>query len=90
MKAVLPFDKLLTYNREKYPWRNGYVNHWDVPRWGVAYFDWKHQQNTTFAQLMKKLGYKTCAVTYTTHAVGGLSENDFICAAKLDALIGDL
>jgi 4a-hydroxytetrahydrobiopterin dehydratase len=33
------------------------------------------------------IGYKTCAVTYTTHAVGGLSENDFICAAKLDALI---
>jgi 4a-hydroxytetrahydrobiopterin dehydratase len=33
------------------------------------------------------VGYKTCAVTYTTHAVGGLSENDFICAAKLDALL---
>jgi 4a-hydroxytetrahydrobiopterin dehydratase len=33
------------------------------------------------------IGYKTCAVTYTTHAVGGLSENDFICAAKLDALL---
>ncbi len=32
------------------------------------------------------IGYKTCAVTYTTHAIGGLSENDFICAAKLDAL----
>ncbi len=33
------------------------------------------------------IGYKTCAVTYTTHAIGGLSENDFICAAKLDALV---
>ena len=32
------------------------------------------------------IGYKTCTVTYTTHAIGGLSENDFICAAKLDAL----
>ena len=32
------------------------------------------------------VGYKTCAVTYSTHAIGGLSENDFICAAKLDAL----
>jgi 4a-hydroxytetrahydrobiopterin dehydratase len=31
--------------------------------------------------------YKACAVTYTTHAVDGLSENDFICAAKLDALL---
>ena len=33
------------------------------------------------------VGYKTCAVTYTTHAIGGLSENDFICAAKLDVLV---
>jgi 4a-hydroxytetrahydrobiopterin dehydratase len=35
------------------------------------------------------VGYKTCAVTYTTHAIGGLSDNDFICAAKLDALTGN-
>jgi arylsulfatase A-like enzyme len=45
----------------KYPWRNGYVSHWDVPRWGVAYFDWKKKENTTFARLMKDLGYATCA-----------------------------
>lgn len=32
------------------------------------------------------VGYNQCAVTYTTHAIGGLSENDFICAAKVDAL----
>jgi 4a-hydroxytetrahydrobiopterin dehydratase len=32
------------------------------------------------------VGYKRCTVRYQTHAVGGLSENDFICAAKLDAL----
>lgn len=30
--------------------------------------------------------YKTCTVSYITHAIGGLSENDFICAAKIDAL----
>ena len=30
--------------------------------------------------------YNQCRVTYWTHAVGGLSENDFICAAKCDAL----
>ena len=27
-------------------------------------------------------------VRYSTHDVGGLSENDFICAARLDALLG--
>lgn len=32
------------------------------------------------------VGYKTCEVVYTTHSVGGLSLNDFICAAKIDAL----
>jgi 4a-hydroxytetrahydrobiopterin dehydratase len=35
------------------------------------------------------VGYNTCRVTYTTHAIGGLSENDFICAAKVEALISD-
>jgi arylsulfatase A-like enzyme len=46
----------------KYPWRTGFVNHWDVPRWGVTYFDWKKKENTNFARLMKGLDYATCAV----------------------------
>ncbi len=33
------------------------------------------------------VGYNECRVEYTTHAIGGLSENDFICAAKVDALL---
>jgi 4a-hydroxytetrahydrobiopterin dehydratase len=32
------------------------------------------------------VGYNQCRVEYITHAIGGLSENDFICAAKLDKL----
>lgn len=32
------------------------------------------------------VGYNTCRVEYITHAIGGLSESDFICAAKVDAL----
>jgi 4a-hydroxytetrahydrobiopterin dehydratase len=32
------------------------------------------------------VGYNRCEVRYWTHAIGGLSENDFICAAKIDAL----
>lgn len=31
--------------------------------------------------------YDRCVVRFSTHDVGGLSENDFICAAKADALI---
>ncbi|MBN1476849.1 4a-hydroxytetrahydrobiopterin dehydratase [Candidatus Sumerlaeota bacterium] len=29
-----------------------------------------------------------CRVRFSTHAIGGLSENDFICAAKVNALLG--
>ncbi len=32
-------------------------------------------------------GYKTATVTFSTHAADGLTENDFICAAKVDALV---
>lgn len=35
-------------------------------------------------------GFGKCTITYSTHAVGGLTENDFICAAKIDALLPDL
>jgi 4a-hydroxytetrahydrobiopterin dehydratase len=31
-------------------------------------------------------GYKNVLVTLSTHAIGGLSENDFIVAAKIDRL----
>ena len=30
--------------------------------------------------------YDRCVVRYSTHDVGGLSENDFICAAKAESL----
>ena len=32
-------------------------------------------------------GYRDVTVRYWTHAVGGLSENDFICATKVDKLL---
>jgi 4a-hydroxytetrahydrobiopterin dehydratase len=35
-----------------------------------------------------EVGYSRCLVRYSTHAVKGLSENDFICAAKIDVLTG--
>jgi len=34
-----------------------------------------------------EVGYNRCLVRYSTHAIGGLSENDFICAARIDALL---
>jgi amidase len=34
-----------------------------------------------------EVSYRECVVNYTTHAIDGLSENDFICAAKIDRLV---
>ena len=43
----------------QYPFRHGWVNHWDVPRWGGgAHFDEK--MNPALVKEIKKAGYKTC------------------------------
>jgi len=34
-----------------------------------------------------EVGYNYCHVRFSTHALGGLSQNDFICAAKTDRLL---
>ena len=33
-----------------------------------------------------EVGYNQCRINYATHSIGGLSENDFICAAKIDRI----
>ena len=32
------------------------------------------------------VGYNRCEVRFNTHSVNGISENDFVCAAKADAV----
>jgi 4a-hydroxytetrahydrobiopterin dehydratase len=34
-----------------------------------------------------EVSYKRCKVTFWTHTVGGVSENDLICAAKIEELV---
>jgi 4a-hydroxytetrahydrobiopterin dehydratase len=34
-----------------------------------------------------EVGYNYCNIKFTTHALNGLSHNDFICAAKIDDLV---
>ncbi|WBU53469.1 4a-hydroxytetrahydrobiopterin dehydratase [Paracoccus sp. SCSIO 75233] len=34
-----------------------------------------------------RFGYGYCEVEFSTHDAGGLTDNDFICAARLDALV---
>lgn len=52
----------------QYPYRNGWVNHWDSPRWGHGYFDWT--KNPSIARSMKSAGY-------TTAVAGKWQLNDF-------------
>ncbi len=33
-----------------------------------------------------EVGFNYCVVNYSTHAIQGLTQNDFICAAKIDTL----
>jgi 4a-hydroxytetrahydrobiopterin dehydratase len=42
-----------------------------------------HHPEVTFS-------YGYCRVRYWTHAIGGLSDNDFICAAKIDRLAEEM
>lgn len=45
-----------------------------------------HIANTEDHHPDLEVGYGYCRMKYWTHAIGGLSENDFICAAKVDVL----
>ena len=35
------------------------------------------------------VGYDTVVISYQTDSIGGLSRNDFICAANVDALVSE-
>ncbi len=49
----------LTLLTGQYPYQHGWVNHWDVPRWGGgAHYD--ESLNPSLGIEMKKAGYKTC------------------------------
>jgi 4a-hydroxytetrahydrobiopterin dehydratase len=45
---------------------------------------WMAQREDHHPDLL--VGYDSCEVHFRTHTVGGISENDFICAAKADAI----
>lgn len=48
----------LTLLTGQYPFRHGWVNHWDVPRWGGgAHYD--PEMNPSLGKLLKEAGYKT-------------------------------
>ena len=46
---------------------------------------WIAQQNDHHPDMV--ITYQHCELRFTTHSAGGLSVNDFICAARIDALL---
>lgn len=37
-----------------------------------------------------EVSFNRCVVNFTTHAIDGLTDNDFICAAKVDQLLAEI
>lgn len=61
-----------------------FANHYEVMAFANAVAWISHREDHHPHQT---LGYSRCELVYSTHAVEGLTENDFICAAKIDALL---
>ena len=83
LKELGPTWKLSTDNKQihgNFEFKNYYRTTAFVNAVAWIAHDEDHHPDITF-------GYKAAAITYWTHAIGGLSENDFICAAKVDSLL---
>ncbi|HKJ76815.1 MAG TPA: 4a-hydroxytetrahydrobiopterin dehydratase [Gammaproteobacteria bacterium] len=66
-----------TFKFDNFHWTMAFVN-------AVAWFSHQEDHHPDL-----EVGYNRCTIHYSTHAIGGLSDNDFICAAKADALVRD-
>jgi 4a-hydroxytetrahydrobiopterin dehydratase len=62
-----------------------------IPRWKLYHtmafvnaVAWIANQENHHPDL--EIGYNYCHIKFFTHAVNGLTQNDFICAAKIDKI----
>ena len=62
----------------------GFANHYEAMAF-VNAVAWVSHRENHHPELT--IGYKEVLVRYWTHAIDGLSENDFICAAKIEKLL---
>ena len=62
----------------------GFANHYEAMAF-VNAIAWVSHRENHHPELT--IGYKDVRVRYWTHAIDGLSENDFICAAKIEKLL---
>jgi 4a-hydroxytetrahydrobiopterin dehydratase len=64
-----------TFNFKNYYETIGFVN-------AIAYIANREDHHPDL-----EVGYNKLTIRFSTHSVGGISINDFICAAKIDALL---
>ena len=57
----------------------------NISKWSYAQPLWDSLRQYAHPEL--RVFYDRCVVRFDTHSVGGISINDFICAAKADALV---
>jgi len=78
--ALLQIDFLFLINIEK---TYTFANYYETISF-VNAVAWVSNQEGHHPNL--EVNFRDAKVKYWTHAIGGMSENDFICAAKVDAL----
>jgi 4a-hydroxytetrahydrobiopterin dehydratase len=81
LQAVPGWQRDGTKITREYPFQN----HYQAQAFANAVMWISHQEDHHPCLV---IGYNTVKVEYWTHSVGGLSENDFICAAKVNTLLG--
>ncbi|MDE2440082.1 MAG: 4a-hydroxytetrahydrobiopterin dehydratase [Betaproteobacteria bacterium] len=73
-----------TLNDQRLEKTFGFRNHYEAMAF-VNAIAWISHHENHHPELT--VGYKDVRICYWTHAIGGLSENDFICAAKVEKLL---
>jgi 4a-hydroxytetrahydrobiopterin dehydratase len=63
-----------------------FANYWETMAF-VNAIAWVSHREDHHPELV--VGYDRLEVRFDTHSVGGISLNDFVCAAKCDALYAD-
>ena len=85
-KHLHMIDKNWQYDRQKNHISRSFhfKNHFEVMAF-VNAVAWINHSEDHHPEMI--VGYANCEVSYSTHAVNGITENDFICASKVDALL---
>ena len=84
LRSAVNGDWLLDTNAQTITRKVAFKNYYQTMAFANS-VAWIAHQNDHHPDMT--ITYRHCQLCFTTHSVGGLSINDFICAAKIDALL---